>query len=151
MKTFERRQDILALLRERQAVKVTDLAEIFNVSHGTIRSDLNYLSETGQVTRIRGGATAHDQHQIHDPAFAARARMNISAKQNIARWAADMVKDGEAIYLDSGTTTFHMIPFLQDVGESGSNPGSGQTSQPDSYLDRRRRAPWYRLSDRSVK
>lgn len=116
MKTFERRQDILALLRERQAVKVTDLAEIFNVSHGTIRSDLNYLSETGQVTRIRGGATAHDQHQIHDPAFAARARMNISAKQNIARWAADMVKDGEAIYLDSGTTTFHMIPFLQDVG-----------------------------------
>jgi DeoR/GlpR family transcriptional regulator of sugar metabolism len=57
MKAFERRQEILNVLRKRHTLKVTELAESFGVSQGTIRSDLDYLSQTEQVTRIRGGAT----------------------------------------------------------------------------------------------
>jgi ribose transport system substrate-binding protein len=114
MKAFERRQEILNVLRKRHTLKVTELAESFGVSQGTIRSDLDYLSQTEQVTRIRGGATLLDGHHISDPEFAARVRVNSSAKQCIARWAADIVKDGDAIFLDASTTAFHMVPFLQD-------------------------------------
>lgn len=114
MRTFERRQEILNVLRERNTVKVTELAELFGVSQGTIRNDLDYLSETKQVTRTRGGAIPLDDYQISNPEFAARARVNLSAKQCIARWAADIVKDGDAVFLDASTTAFHMVSFLQD-------------------------------------
>jgi ribose transport system substrate-binding protein len=114
MRAFERRQEILNALRERHTLKVTELAELFDVSQGTIRSDLDYLSQTNQVTRIRGGATLLNSHQITNPEFAARARLNLGAKQCIARWAADIVEDGDAIFLDASTTAYHMVPFLQD-------------------------------------
>ncbi len=114
MRAFERRQEILNVLRERNTLKVTELAELFGVSQGTIRSDLDYLSQTEQVTRIRGGATLLNGHQISDPEFAARAHVNLCAKQCIARWAADIVEDGDAIFIDASTTTYHMVPFLQD-------------------------------------
>ena len=114
MKAFERRQEILNVLRERHTLKVTELAGLFDVSQGTIRSDLDYLSQTNQITRIRGGATLLNGHQIANPEFAARSRLNLCAKQCIARWAADIVEDGDAIFLDASTTAYHMVPFLQD-------------------------------------
>lgn len=49
------------------------------------------------------------------PAFALRSRHNLPAKQRIARWAADMVNDGDSVFLDTSTTVFHMVAFLRDV------------------------------------
>jgi ribose transport system substrate-binding protein len=114
MKVFERRQEILDVLRQRNSLKVTELADLFGVSQATIRSDLDYLSQTAQVKRMRGGATLSNGHQISDPDFAARTRLHASAKECIARWAADSVKDGDAIFLDASTTVFHMVPYLRD-------------------------------------
>jgi ribose transport system substrate-binding protein len=114
MKAFERRQEILNFLRQRNSLKVTELADLFGVSQGTIRNDLDYLSQTSQVKRIRGGATLSNGHQISDPDFAARTRVHACAKECIARWAADSVKDGDAIFLDASTTVFHMVPYLRD-------------------------------------
>jgi DeoR/GlpR family transcriptional regulator of sugar metabolism/ABC-type sugar transport system substrate-binding protein len=114
MKPHERQQEILRLLRERQELKVTELTQIFDVSEGTIRNDLDYLGETNQITRVRGGAALANTHQICSPAFAARARLHATNKQRIARWAADMVKDGEAIFLDASSTAFYISSFLHD-------------------------------------
>jgi ribose transport system substrate-binding protein len=114
MTTFERRQRILALLREQSGVKVTELAPLLNVSEGTIRNDLTALEEAGQLKRVRGGAVPKDNHDTLSPTLPDRARINAPAKQRIARWAADMVQDGDSILLDASTTVFHMVPFLQD-------------------------------------
>lgn len=114
MKPYERHQEILGLLRERNEVKVNELAEIFAVSEGTIRNDLDYLADKNHLTRIRGGAASTNSHQIAHPAFAARARIQAPNKLRIARWAADMVKDGQAIFLDASTTAFYMSSFLRD-------------------------------------
>lgn len=114
MKTFERRQRILQLLRERSSVRVDELAQLFGVSKVTARNDLSALEEEGSVARVRGGAVWRDGYEAHSPAFAARAQVNASAKHRIARWAADMVRDGESIILDASTTVFHMIPWLQE-------------------------------------
>lgn len=115
MTTFERRQRILNLLREQPGVKVTQLAQLLSVSEGTIRNDLTALEEEGKLARVRGGAVLRGGHLIRNPAFEARARLNAPAKQRIARWAADMVEDGDAILLDASTTVFHMASFLQSL------------------------------------
>ncbi|MFN2201385.1 MAG: DeoR family transcriptional regulator, partial [Caldilineaceae bacterium] len=72
MRPYERRQEILAMLRERSEVRVTELTEVFGVSEGTVRSDLDFLAAQDQITRIHGGAASANTHQIGNPAFAAR-------------------------------------------------------------------------------
>ncbi len=114
MKPHERHQEILRLLRERQELKVAELTELFDVSEGTVRNDLDYLGETNQITRVRGGALLSNTYHISNPDFAARARLQAPNKQRIAQWAADIVKDGEAIFLDASTTAFYLGSFLHD-------------------------------------
>jgi DeoR/GlpR family transcriptional regulator of sugar metabolism len=114
MTTFERRQRILALLREKPGLRVAELAPLLDVSEGTIRNDLTALEEAGHLTRVRGGATLTTEHRSAGTAFAARARANEASKQRIARWAAELVDDGDSILLDASTTVYTMARYLQD-------------------------------------
>jgi ribose transport system substrate-binding protein len=111
--TFERRQRILALLRERPGTRVSEMAQMLNVSEGTVRNDLNALAERGQLTRVRGGAVPVERDQA-SPAFLSRARINEAAKQRIARWAADLIEDEDSVLLDASTTVYHIAAYLQD-------------------------------------
>ncbi len=115
MTTFERRQRILNLLREQSGIKVTELARLLAVSEGTIRNDLNALEEEELLVRVRGGAVVKEKPGTLSQAFASRARQNASAKERIARWAADMVDSGDSILLDASTTAFHMVPYLREL------------------------------------
>jgi ribose transport system substrate-binding protein len=114
MTPFARRQTILSLLRERPGIRVTELAKDLGVSEGTIRNDFRALEEAGQLTRVRGGATLAGGRQFISPAFEARAQIHTEAKRRIARWAADMVEDGDSVLLDSSTSAFHIAPYLLD-------------------------------------
>jgi ribose transport system substrate-binding protein len=114
MTIFERRQRIVGLLREQPGIRVPELADLLDVSEGTIRNDLRALDEAGKVTRVRGGAVVQEGRNFISPAFAARTQVNTVAKKRIARWAADMVEDGDSVLLDSSSTVFHVAPFLQD-------------------------------------
>jgi len=111
---FERHQRIVSFLREWQVARVAELAELLDVSEATIRSDLRALAADGQVRRVRGGAALPDQGRAHHTAFAARARINDRAKQQIARWAAGLIVDGDVIFLDASTTVYYLVPYLQD-------------------------------------
>jgi ribose transport system substrate-binding protein len=112
--TFERRQQIVELLQKQSSAKVSDLAKFLQVSEATIRKDLTALDRAQQLTRVRGGAAVVESNHTYNPILAARARVNTTAKQRIARWAADMVEDGDSILLDASTTVLHMAPFLQE-------------------------------------
>jgi ribose transport system substrate-binding protein len=114
MTTFERRQRVLGLLRDKPGIRVPELAKLLQVSEGTIRNDLRALEKAGELTRVRGGAVVRDVRGFISPAFATRAQVNAQAKQRIARWAADMVEDGDSVLLDSSSTVFHIAAFLQD-------------------------------------
>lgn len=114
MTTFERRQRILGLLREKPGIKVTELAQLLDVSEGTIRNDLAALAEGKQLTRVRGGAVVTDAPSVSHPPFASRARVNAQAKQSIARRAADLIEDGDAILMDASSTVYTLVHFLQD-------------------------------------
>jgi ribose transport system substrate-binding protein len=112
--THERRQRLLILIHEQPGIRVPELALRLGVSQGTIRNDLNALTETGQLTRVRGGAVPMDEPLVHQLPFVAQARVNLAAKQQIARWAANLVEDGDSILLDASTTAYHLARFLQD-------------------------------------
>ncbi len=112
MTTFERRRTIVRLLREQPGIKVARLADLLEVSAGTIRNDLNALEEEQKLRRVRGGAIL-----LEVPESEANTNLqktiNLEAKQRIARWAAKNVANGDAIFLDASSTVRCIIPFIK--------------------------------------
>lgn len=112
---FERRQNILRLLAEQPGLRVGDMAEIFQVSEGTIRNDLNALESEGQLRRVRGGAVLNRAADVTQSANGNEAPIShAEIKQRIARWAAETIEDGDTIFLDASSTVRFMGPYLKD-------------------------------------
>lgn len=113
MLTEERHQKILSLLNERDVVKTRELMEALDVSESTIRRDLQEMEEMGSLRRIHGGAKRIIKLES-ELDMIEKSSKNVQEKQEIARYAASLVTAGEFIFLDAGTTTYEMLPFLQD-------------------------------------
>lgn len=103
----EREHTILNRLMVQGAVSVAHLSSELEVSEVTIRSDLSSLEERGLLSRTHGGALP----SIHPHIFQ-RQNMNIEEKHRIAKAAADLVEDGDAIMIEAGTTTSLLPRYL---------------------------------------
>ena len=103
----EREHTILNRLMVQGAVSVAHLSSELEVSEVTIRSDLSSLEERGLLSRTHGGALP----SIHPHIFQ-RQNMNIEEKHRIAKAAADLVGDGDAIMIEAGTTTSLLPRYL---------------------------------------
>jgi DeoR/GlpR family transcriptional regulator of sugar metabolism len=108
----ERMQQILQMLETRDSVHVTELAETFAVSEVTVRNDLSELARQGLVARVRGGVRPLQRGQS-ELGFDFRLRLEVDRKQAVARAAADLVGDGEAIALDASTTAYYLALELR--------------------------------------
>ncbi len=105
---------IRKLLQSERMVSISDLARQFEVSEMTIRRDLDKLERTGQVQRTHGGAIPAERMDfVFD--FLTRRQSNIAAKQAIAREAVKMVKSGDRVILDTGTTTLELAHLLKEM------------------------------------
>ena len=87
-----------------------ELKDTFNVSMNTIRSDVSHLVEIGVVEKVYGGIRLRENKD--SPLFASRASQNSDAKEKIACAAEALIEDGDIIYIDSGTTTMHILDYL---------------------------------------
>ena len=112
----ERMQEVLRMLESRDSVHVTELSKVFAVSEVTVRSDLSQLARQGLVARVRGGVRALERNQA-ELGFDLRLRLEVERKQAIARAAAAMVEEGEAIALDSSTTAYYLALELRTKKE----------------------------------
>ena len=113
--TSERRQQISALVRERGSVQVAPLAARFGVSVQTIRKDLHFLEKRGVAERSYGGAISADAVNVAvEPSVETKRAINIDEKARIGALAASMVKPGDSIVLDSGTTALQIAHHLPD-------------------------------------
>lgn len=108
---LDRRARISALVRQRGSVRVQELAELFQVSSVTIRTDLVQLEKDGALVRDRGGAVAAG-HTSALVAFEQRTTINQQVKARIGRAASTLVVPGDTILLDAGTTVVEMIKHL---------------------------------------
>ena len=98
----ERRRRICELLKEEGRVTVDSLAARFGTSQVTIRADLSMLETAGALTRTHGGALSVPEA---DQSLNVKQLQHHAEKVRIAEAAADLIRDGETIILDSGTTT----------------------------------------------
>jgi DeoR family transcriptional regulator of aga operon len=112
----ERMQHVLHLLDTRDSVQVSELAESFAVSEVTVRSDLTSLASQGLVARVRGGVRALQQGQS-EVGFDLRLRLEVERKRAIARVAASMIDEGQAVALDASTTAYYLALELRNKRE----------------------------------
>lgn len=103
--TRDRRAMLLEAVRDGSG-GIAELAEEFGVSESTIRRDLASLAGAGHVVRTYGGALDTERSPRE------KDRENATAKEAIARQAAALVRDGEVVLLDAGTTTGRLARHL---------------------------------------
>ncbi|GAA0604248.1 DeoR/GlpR family DNA-binding transcription regulator [Virgibacillus siamensis] len=113
MLTTERHQTILNLLQDKQTITLQDIIDKTNASESTIRRDLSTLENNGELARIHGGATLTERKR-KEYSITEKSAKNIQEKRAIAKHAASFVSDGDCIFLDAGTTTLQLIPFLKE-------------------------------------
>ncbi len=104
---MERERSILKVLSERGSLSITPLSRELGVSEVTLRSDLKELEGKGYLVRSRGGAYPAIHQSIVD-----RQQLNIEEKGRIARAAALLVRDGDRIMIEAGTTTALLVRCL---------------------------------------
>lgn len=112
MFTEERYQIIKDLLQEQNIVKMQDIVQVTGSSESTIRRDLSALEEEGVLIRVHGGAKRGYKLQP-EPEMEIKSSLNMDEKRLIAKRAADFIENDDVLFLDAGSTTYEMIPFLQ--------------------------------------
>ena len=115
MLTEKRQKEILKLLGEKGSVTVQELTEKLNASESTIRRDLTLHHQKGELVKVFGGAVQTESRiNIREEKVALRKELKKEEKIRIARYAASLVEPDDFVYLDAGTTTEYMIPFLTE-------------------------------------
>jgi DeoR family transcriptional regulator of aga operon len=100
----ERRRRIMELIALRERATVEELVQRFDVSAVTIRGDLDELAAAGRLIRSHGGALRRAESQEDIP-VPVKEMLHHAEKVRIAGAAVKMIREGETIMLDSGTTT----------------------------------------------
>ena len=108
----ERKHRILQVLEQGEAVRVAELSRVLRVSPASVRRDLRDLAEAGLLKRTHGGAMG-PRAAAFEPSLIEKEDHYQPEKAAIARIAADMVKDGEVLMLDAGSTTLAIARLLK--------------------------------------
>lgn len=110
-KTDMRREEIIALVRQRKNVSVEALVEKLGVSAQTVRRDINHLCDENLLRRRHGGAERFER-PLNVP-YNLRAATNSRAKSAIGRAAAKMVPDGATVFISIGSTLMTIAEALR--------------------------------------
>lgn len=114
--TSARREKIISLLKEKGSVQVHDLSKLFNISSVSIRKDLKFLDQRGIATRVYGGAFLNTMNgETTETSVAIKQKKNVNKKCNLALAATRLIKTGDSIILDSGTTNSQIALLLKNI------------------------------------
>ena len=112
----ERKRKILELTNLKGSISINDLMKELGASESTVRRDLIDMDSEGLIKKVHGGAVALKEGiMTRDLMVAQRQDENKSEKEAIARYSAELIKDDDIVYLDAGTTTYMMIPYLKNT------------------------------------
>ena len=109
----ERRQAICDLVQAQGRVAVSDLSSRFGVSEVTIRADLQALADQGCLVRTHGGAIPVG-YGLQELSLTRRRQQHVVEKARIAAAAASQVGHGEAVFLDSSSTTLALVDHIRN-------------------------------------
>ena len=113
MRLQKRQNEILASVRLHGACSIVELANQLQVSDETIRRNIKPLVRQGLIEKVHGGIVL-SQHQEPEPPFAKRMGERVEAKKLISARVATIIRDGDSIMLDTGTTTAYVARALSE-------------------------------------
>jgi DeoR family transcriptional regulator of aga operon len=113
-----RRQLAMALVAERGFVRVAELSAAFGVTTVTARADLDALEREGSIRRVHGGAVPASslleaERPDREPTFEEALAASVEPKRLIGEHAASLVRSGQSVILDVGTTTLQIARALR--------------------------------------
>jgi DeoR/GlpR family transcriptional regulator of sugar metabolism len=109
----QRQARIVQQLQENGFVEIAAVSAQFGVDRSTLRRDLERLEARGLARRTRGGALPGPASGLADIPYEVKRIENTPEKQAIGRAAATRVCEGEAVLLDSGSTTYQIARALR--------------------------------------
>jgi DeoR family glycerol-3-phosphate regulon repressor len=112
MHPTSRRSHILQAVTRRGTCGIGELAAELTVSEETIRRDVRPLAAEGLVVKLHGAIMAPER--LREPPFERRMRDNMAEKLRIAARAAEIIKDGDSLMIDTGSTTCYVAQALRE-------------------------------------
>ena len=112
LSNLERQEQLLHFVEQQRRATVTEISERFSISLATARRDLEAMAERGEIKRFHGGAKAVHKAPPELPVLQ-RTGAQAEEKRQIGRATAELVKDGETVFLSSGTTTLEVARCLR--------------------------------------
>jgi DeoR family transcriptional regulator, glycerol-3-phosphate regulon repressor len=103
LKVKDRQSEIVSALKLHGSLSVTEIASLLAVSPETIRRDAAELAGAGDVLKMHGALAL--PHHMAEASFELRMREAAPAKRSIARAAIQLVRDGDSLVIDTGSTT----------------------------------------------
>ncbi len=110
-----RQQQIMHYLGKKKIADIHELTDLLNVSHMTVRRDIQRLEETGRVVSVTGGVALATQI-TGEPSHADKREMRVAEKSAIAKVAETLIGDESTLYLDAGTTTLALARRIVETG-----------------------------------
>ena len=113
MRLHKRQNEILAAVKSSGACSIVELATLLKVSDETIRRNIKPLVHQGLIDKVHGGIVLN-QNQEPEPPFERRMNEQIEEKKLISTLLSEIIKDGDSIMLDTGSTTAYVARALSD-------------------------------------
>jgi DeoR family transcriptional regulator of aga operon len=110
----KRHEDLIRLLNEKGELDVDTLVKLLDASPATVRRDLTILQEKELITRTFGGARLNSSQSLVIQTFEEKRKSCREEKERIAARAAQFIKPGMTIAIDSGTTTWRLAALLKN-------------------------------------
>jgi DeoR/GlpR family transcriptional regulator of sugar metabolism len=113
MLKHERQKKLLELLLSKEIMTVAQLSGLLDASMMTIRRDIGDLDKKGKVKKIHGGAYI-SKNDMEQPSFRDRIKESDAEKSRIGKAAAALIRPGDIVFFDAGTTPLYIVGHLPD-------------------------------------
>jgi DeoR/GlpR family transcriptional regulator of sugar metabolism len=110
----ERQNQIYELVASKPETSLAELAAEFGCSQITIRRDISLLVQEKRIVSTHGGYVTRSEVGIERP-YLERIKTNYEEKSKIGQAAAVLVKEGDRIFINDGSTLYHLVRHLPDV------------------------------------
>lgn len=111
----ERLREIEKCIENNKFYSINQIAETFDISKATARRDLKVLADKNLLRLTRGGAISLVVGTTHELPYTIKKGVNHKEKIRIGKRAAELVKEGETIVIDSGSTLVEMAFALKEM------------------------------------
>lgn len=114
MYPIERQLAIFELVKTNDVLKLKDLTDKFNISIETLRRDLSVLEKQGKIQKIYGGIKLAETYS-GEPLMQNRMGSKLNIKEKIGKKCSEFITEGDCIFLDSGSTTYHIAKNIKNI------------------------------------